>query len=37
MGSKGIKDRVPIIGVGCTKFGEQSQKGAEDLMIEAAY
>ena len=37
MGSKGIKDRVAIIGVGCTKFGEQWQKGAEDLLIEAAY
>ncbi len=33
----GIKDRVAIIGMGCTKFGEHWDKSAEDLMVEAAY
>ncbi len=35
MGS--IKDRVAIIGVGCTKFGEIWEKDAEDLLVDAAY
>ena len=35
MGS--IKDRVAIIGVGCTKFGELWEKDPEDLVVEAAY
>jgi len=37
MGSNGIKDRVAIIGMGCTKFGEHWDKGADDLLIDAAY
>jgi acetyl-CoA C-acetyltransferase len=37
MASRGIKDRVAIIGMGCTKFGEHWDKGAEDLLCEAAY
>ncbi len=32
-----IKDKVAIIGMGCTKFGELWDKGPEDLIIEAAY
>src|SRR3989337_2057444 len=32
-----IKDRVAIIGMGCTHFGELWNKGTEDLMVEAAY
>jgi len=32
---EGIKDKVAIIGMGCTKFGELWDKGPEDLMIEA--
>ena len=31
----GIKDRVAIIGMGCTEFGERWDKGADDLMVEA--
>jgi acetyl-CoA C-acetyltransferase len=31
----GIKDRVAIIGMGCCKFGERWDAGAEDLMVEA--
>src|ERR1700730_15255790 len=37
MASKGIKDRVAIIGMGCTRFGENWDKGADDLLIDAAY
>jgi len=32
-----IKDKVAIIGMGCTKFGERWDAGLEDLAIEAAY
>lgn len=31
----GIKDKVAIIGMGCSKFGERWDAGAEDLMVEA--
>jgi acetyl-CoA C-acetyltransferase len=31
----GIKDKVVIIGAGCTRFGERWDAGAEDLMVEA--
>ena len=31
----GIKDKVAIIGMGCTKFGERWDMGAEELMVEA--
>ena len=37
MASRGIKDRVAIIGMGCTKFGEHWDKGPEDLLVDAAY
>ena len=30
-----IKDRVAIIGMGCTKFGELWDKGPSDLIVEA--
>lgn len=32
---EGIKDKVAIIGMGCTKFGELWDKSAEDLIVEA--
>ena len=35
MGSHGIKDRVAIVSVGCTNFGEQWDRSADDLMVEA--
>ncbi len=35
MGS--IKDKVAIIGMGCTKFGERWDAGLNDLAIESAY
>ncbi len=31
-----IKDRVAIIGMGCTKFGERWDASADDMIIEAA-
>ncbi len=34
---QGIKDRVAIIGMGCTKFGERWDAGTSDLIVEAAY
>jgi acetyl-CoA C-acetyltransferase len=37
MASNGIKDRVAIVGMGCTKFGEHWDKGSDDLLVEAAY
>ncbi len=33
----GIKDKVAIVGMGCTRFGERWDKGVEDLIVEAAY
>lgn len=33
--AEGIKDKVAIIGMGCTKFGELWDKGPEDLMVDA--
>ena len=32
-----IKDRVAIVGMGCSKFGERWDIGLEDLAIESAY
>ena len=31
----GIKDKVAIIGMGCTRFGERWDCGPDDLMVEA--
>jgi acetyl-CoA C-acetyltransferase len=33
--AEGIKDKVAIIGMGCTKFGERWDAGYSDLMVEA--
>ncbi len=33
--ASGIKDKVAILGMGCSKFGERWDAGAEDLMVEA--
>jgi len=35
--SGSIKDRVSIVGMGCTKFGENWDKGASDMVVDAAY
>ena len=31
----GIKDKVAIIGMGCTKFGELWDKSPDDLVLES--
>jgi len=33
--ASGIKDKVAILGMGCSKFGERWNDNAEDLMLEA--
>jgi acetyl-CoA C-acetyltransferase len=33
--ASGIKDKVAILGMGCSKFGERWDADAEDLMVEA--
>ncbi|WP_183097281.1 acetyl-CoA acetyltransferase [Nocardioides pelophilus] len=35
MASKGIKDAVAIVGMGCTRFGERWDSSTDDLLIEA--
>ena len=35
MASHGIKDKVAIVGMGCTSFGERWDKSADDLLIDA--
>lgn len=34
---RGIKDKVAIIGMGCTRFAEHWDKSPSDMMVEAAY
>ena len=34
--SHGIKDRVAIVGMGCTRFAEHWDKGLDDLIVDAA-
>jgi acetyl-CoA C-acetyltransferase len=36
MASHGIKDRVAIVGMSCTRFAEHWDKGVDELMVEAA-
>ena len=36
MGSHGIRDKVAIVGMGCTKFAEQWDKGLDDLIVDAS-
>lgn len=33
--AQGIKDKVVILGMGCSKFGERWDRSAPDLMVEA--
>ena len=33
--AEGIKNKVAIVGMGCTKFGELWDKSSEDLIVEA--
>src|SRR5204863_7830933 len=36
MASNGIRDRVAIVGMGCTTFGERWDKSVGDLLVDAA-
>lgn len=33
--ANGIRDKVALLGMGCSKFGERWEDGAEQLMVEA--
>ena len=33
--ASGIKDKVAIVGMGCSKFGERWDCGPEELILEA--
>ena len=35
MGSHGIRNRVAIVGMGCTRFAEHWDKGVDELLIDA--
>ena len=35
MASRGIRDRVAIVGMGCTPFGEHWNKSVDDLLIDS--
>ncbi|MQA13055.1 MAG: acetyl-CoA acetyltransferase [Pseudonocardiaceae bacterium] len=35
MGSRGIRDRVAIVGMGCTPFGEHWALSPEDMLVDA--
>jgi acetyl-CoA C-acetyltransferase len=35
MASNGIKDRVAIVGMGCTRFAEHWDRSIEDLLVDA--
>jgi acetyl-CoA C-acetyltransferase len=36
MGSHGVRDRVAIVGMGCTPFAELWEKGLDDLIVDAS-
>jgi acetyl-CoA C-acetyltransferase len=36
MASNGIRDRVAIVGMGCTPFGEHWDRGVDDLLVDAS-
>src|SRR5688572_11449328 len=36
MASNGIRDRVAIVGMGCTPFGEHWDRSVDDLLIDAS-
>src|ERR1700758_3068688 len=37
MNPHAIRDRVAIVGMGCSKFGENWDKDPQDMIVEAAY
>lgn len=36
MGSRGICDKVAIVGMGCTTFGEHWDRSADDMLVDAS-
>ena len=36
MGSHGVRDKVAIVGMGCTNFAELWDKGLDDLIVDAS-
>jgi acetyl-CoA C-acetyltransferase len=36
-GAESIADKVAIIGMGCMTFGENWEKSAEDMIVDAVY
>src|SRR6476620_11645280 len=36
MASHGIRDKVAIVGMGCTNFGEHWDKSTDDMLIESS-
>ena len=36
MASRGIRDQVAIVGMGCTTFGEHWDRGPDELLVDAA-
>ncbi len=36
MASRGIKDQVAIVGMGCTPFGEHWGSGVDDMLVDAS-
>src|SRR5690348_16820235 len=35
MSSNGIRDRVAVVGMGCTSFGEHWERSTDDLLVDA--
>jgi acetyl-CoA C-acetyltransferase len=35
--AESIKDKVSVVGMGCTKFGENWEWGVEDMVVDAVY
>ena len=35
MGSHGIRDRVCIVGMGCTQFKEHWNKGVDEMLVDS--
>ena len=36
MASNGIRDKVAIVGMGCTPFGEHWDRSTDDLLIQSS-
>jgi len=36
MASKGIRDQVAIVGMGCTTFGEHWDRSTDDMLVDSS-